>query len=117
MCVKTTDPWVAYQTLQLAHLSGQSWLVWSSLWVVTVNVTNFSRISQMLSPQDRQGNSNFSFKKVNFQFTSNNNQRRLGPQSLCFSFSLSLPPHLGDRMERVGNYCEQVPQALTSLLP
>lgn len=92
---RTTDPWVACQTLELAHLSGQGWLVWSSVWVVTVNVTSFSRISQILSPQDRQGNSNFSLKKVNFHFTSNNNQRRLGPQSLYFSFSLSLPPQDG----------------------
>lgn len=93
--MRTTDPRVARQTPELAHLSRQGWLVWSSVWVVTVNVTSFSRISLILSPQDRQGNSNFSFKKVNFQFTSNNNQRRLGPQPLYFSFSLSLPPQDG----------------------
>lgn len=93
--MRTTDPWVARQTPELARLSRQGWLVWSSVWVVTVSVTSFSRISQILSPQERQGNSNFSFKKVNFQFTSNNNQRRLGPQPSYFSFSLSLPPQDG----------------------
>lgn len=46
-------------------------------------------------PQDRQGNSNFSFKKVNFQFTSNNNQRRLGPQPLYFSFHSLFQPQDG----------------------
>lgn len=76
-------------------------------------------ISQRLSPPRQAGKFYFSFKKVNFQFTSNNNQRRLGPQSLYFSFSLPLPAprwNFGDWVERVGNYCEQVPQPLTSLL-